>query len=144
VGVVVIDICLQQLICDDVVLICINLLTFIAVIYSYKTIFLFIFSAQICVLKHQNSLAPGEGTTLPPHPPPPRRLRRLDTRRLRSLEFLAPPLSKPWSRPSSPALIVNVTKIWKKSILLRQTKMLGIRHLCLSNLTTASLPLTPL
>ena len=59
-GVVVLDICLQQPICDDVMLICINVLTFI---YSYKTLFLLNFSAQICVLKYQNSLAPGEGAS---------------------------------------------------------------------------------
>ena len=70
-GVIVIDICLQQPICDDVILICINLLTFVAVIYSYKTLFLFIFSAQICVLKHQNSLTPGEGAKPLPQTPPP-------------------------------------------------------------------------
>ena len=52
--------------CDDVMLICINLLTFTAVIYSYKTLFLFIFSAQICVLKHKNASAPGEGQSLLP------------------------------------------------------------------------------
>jgi hypothetical protein len=57
-GFAVFGICLQQPICDDVMLIYINLLTFIAVIYSDKSLFLFIFSAQICVLKHQNSLAP--------------------------------------------------------------------------------------
>ena len=37
-GVVVVDICLQQPICDDVMLICINLLIFIAVIITGQTI----------------------------------------------------------------------------------------------------------
>ena len=59
-GIVRVVVILRQPICDDVMLICIDLLTFIAVIYSYKALFLFIFTAQICVLKHQNSLAPGE------------------------------------------------------------------------------------
>src|SRR5208282_3125286 len=90
VGVVVFDNCQQQPICDDVMLICINLLTFTAVIYSYKPLFFFIISAQICVLKHQNSLAPGEEAKPPPQTYPPRRLRRLDARLLRRLEFLAP------------------------------------------------------
>ena len=102
VGVVVIEICLQQPICDDVMLICINLLTFNAVIYSYKTIFLFIFSAQICVLKHQNTLAPGRRALPPPQTPPPRRLRRLDTRRLWRLEFLLLPTFKTMAPPLFP------------------------------------------
>src|SRR5208282_5395809 len=96
--------------CDDVMLICINLLTFTAVIFSYKTLFLFNFSAQIYVLKHQNSLAPGEGAKPSPQTPPPRRLRRLDTRRLRRLEFLAPPLLKPWRRSWSSSLATLVAR----------------------------------
>jgi hypothetical protein len=47
------------------------------------------FSAQICVLKHQNSLAHGEGAKPPHQIPPPRRLWRLDIWRLQRLEFLA-------------------------------------------------------
>ena len=64
-----------------------NMQTFIAVIYSYKTSFLFNFTAQICIEKHPNSLAKPPPQT-PPHPP--RRLRRLYTRRLWRLEFLLP------------------------------------------------------
>ena len=67
---VVIDISLEQPICYDVMLICINLLTFIAVIYSYKILFLLIFTSQICVLENQNSLAPGEGGKTPSQTPP--------------------------------------------------------------------------